>query len=379
MKESSDTFSKSMKEVGSLGKKMNIPGLDKVGKFAGPFNKLSGASGKLGGALKGLGGAMGAIDAIVQTWQTGWNLGKKLGEMMGLAKIFHNALYGKQAEADKKKHAKYNKDMQAITDKRTRRFSQWVMENKGVDDADKYMTAVKRKTELSKKLDKLKRKSGSGLEISKIKQEQTNVGNTIQYYENLEKISKAKNDPVELARLKKQNKGIRKILEKEELDKRFERYSFERTSAFEEGRKQRQQYYINSVGLTPQQALQKKSEYYSQQMQKSKEFEERARINFEDAKNKDIGPAMRNFGREGEQERARQMKIAAQQANVNGWIKDYKDLDEISKKEKSDQKITGYLDKIARNVVKIDQHTYGTKSNTEDMLRAMTNKESVTL
>jgi hypothetical protein len=38
-----------------------------------------------------------------------------------------------------------------------------------------------------------------------------------------------------------------------------------------------------------------------------------------------------------------------------------------------------YLDKIARNVIKIDQHTYGTKSNTENMLRQMGHTDSITL
>jgi hypothetical protein len=378
MKESSDTFSKSMKEVGSLGKKMNIPGLDKVGKFAGPFKKLSGASGKLGIALKGLGGAMGAIDAIVQTWQTGWNLGKKLGEMMGLAKIFHNSLYGKQVEAAQKTMAETDKKIKALKDQNVQKVSKWLLENEGAEAAEKYLNSIEQDKKLTEKRREMKGDKGEG-DLDEIDKKRSEAGNTTQYYENLYKISNAINNPAELKRLKEQNKGIAKLVDEQILKKKYEKYSLERTSVIEEGRKQRQQYYINSVGLTPQQVLQKKSEYYSQQMQTSKKFEAEAEKNYKDAEGKGATMAMRNFGREGEQERARQVKIANQQLYVKGWTKDYKDLDEISKRQKPEEKITGYLDKIARNVIKIDQHTYGTKSNTESMLRQMGHTDSIIL
>jgi hypothetical protein len=375
MKESSDTFSKSMKEVGSLGKKMKIPGLDKVGKFAGPFNKLSGASGKLGGALKGLGGAMGAIDAIVQTWQTGWNLGKKLGEMLGLAKIFHNALYGKQAEADKKKMADADKKIKAIKDTKERSVAKWLLENEGAAAVEEYRNSIKKQAELRKKSADLKK---GDPEKEELRKEIARLGNIEQSY--IDKVTFATTkDPKEKERLKKKSASLRKMANEAELQKKHQQYSVERKSSLEEGKRMKQQYYINSAGLTPQQQLQKQDEYYNHQMQNSKKFEAEAEKNYKDAEGKGATMAMRNFGREGEQERARQVKIANQQSYVKGWIKDYKDLDEISKRQKPEEKITGYLDKIARNVIKIDQHTYGTKSNTESMLRQMGHTDSITL
>jgi hypothetical protein len=375
MKESSDTLSKSMTGVGKLGAKMKIPGLAKVGKFAGPFKKLSGASGKLGGALKGLGGAMGAIDAIIQTWQTGWKLGKKLGEMMGLANIFHNALYGKQNEKEKKKQAKISKEVAAMEDGEAKKIAKWLLENKGVEASEEYLAVRKKRKELIKEKREYNSSSDDWKELNV---KTSKLGNQEQLFRDQYRFG-VTIDPEEKKRLKKKNATLRRQAHEEELQKKHQEYSIRRDVSLEDGKKLKQQYHINSAGLTPLQRLQKQNEYYSHQMQNSKKFEAEADKNFKDAKGKGATVAMRKFGREGEQERARQVKIASQQAHVKGWIKDYKDLDEVSNRQKPEEKITGYLDKIARNVIKIDQYTYGTKSNTENMLRQMGHTDSISL